>query len=167
MYPTDPSIWKTDFAPTGAMERFLTTTSPAVSSSLLAPYITEEDKAHHHKVFASDYTAPCTWYVRGISSLGVEEEKDSIAKGKIQEIIRKETLMIATVNDPVGSVERARSGMQISVEGGFAGGKLAFVEVDTGHWVMLEKAEETNRILEAFLEKGVKGAGKGGFKASL
>jgi soluble epoxide hydrolase / lipid-phosphate phosphatase len=149
------------------MERFITSSSPTTSSSLLAPYITEEDKALHHSLFGSDYSAPCTWYVRGISSLGVEEEKDSIEKGRMKEKIGKETLMIATVNDPVGTPERARSGMQAGVEGGLAGGKLAIVEVDSGHWVMLERAEETNRALEEFLETGVKGVGKRGLKASL
>lgn len=145
------------------MERFLTATPPSASSSLLAPYITEEDKIHHHSVFGSDYSAPCTWYVRGISSLGVEEEKDSIKKGKIKETIGKETLMIATLNDPVSSADRAKAGMQAGVQSG----KLAYVEVNSGHWVMLECATETNRVLAEFLEKGVDAFDKGKFKSSL
>jgi soluble epoxide hydrolase/lipid-phosphate phosphatase len=167
MYPADPSIWKTAFAPTNSMENSLTTTSPSASSSMTAPYITAEDKIHHHAVFGFDYTGPCTWYTRGISSLGVEEEQDSIKKETMQVTIGKETLMIATMNDAVCSPERARIGMQAGVEGGLAGGKLAFVEVDSGHWAMLECAEETNRALENFFENGVKGFGTGGIKASL
>jgi soluble epoxide hydrolase/lipid-phosphate phosphatase len=75
---------------------------------MLAPYITKTEKAHHHAVFGSDYTGPCIWYARGISSLGVEEEQDSTKKGTMQVTIGKETLMIATMNDAVCSPERAR-----------------------------------------------------------
>jgi soluble epoxide hydrolase/lipid-phosphate phosphatase len=57
--------------------------------------------------------------------------------------------------------------MQAGVDGGLEGGKLAFVEIGSGHWVMLEFAEETNRILENFFENGVKGFGKSEIKASL
>jgi soluble epoxide hydrolase/lipid-phosphate phosphatase len=149
------------------MEKIVTTNSPSTSSPLLASYITEEDKAHHHAVFGSDYRAPCMWYVRGINSLGVEEEQASIKKGDILEKIGKETLMIATTNDAVCSPERARIGMQAGVEGGLAGEKLAFVDVDSGHWVMLECADQTNKILEEFFEKGVKAFNQGGFKSSL
>jgi len=149
------------------MESFVTTTSPLASSSMLAPYITEADKAHHHAVFGSDYSAPCAWYVRGIDSLGVEEEQASLKKGMIQEKIEKETLMIVTLNDAVCSPERARIGMQAGVEGGLAGGKLAVAEVSSGHWVMLERAEETNRILEMFFEKGAKAFGKSELRPSL
>ncbi len=149
------------------MESFVTTTSPSASVSFLAPYITEQDKAHHHSVFGSDYSAPCAWYVRGINSLGVVEEQDSLKKGMIQEKIEKETLMIVTLKDAVCSPERARMGIKAGVEGGLAGGKLAIVEVNSGHWVMLECPEETNRTLEMFLETGAKGFGDGGLRASL
>lgn len=166
-YPADPALWKTYFAPEGAMETFLATNSPSSSSSLLASYITEEDKAHHHADFESDYRTPCLWYVRGIDSLGVEEEKASIKKGNILEKIGKATLMIATINDAVCSPERARIGMQAGVEGGLTGGKLAFVTVESGHWVMLECADQTNRILEEFFEEGVKAFDKRVIKSSL
>jgi hypothetical protein len=31
-------------------------------------------------------------------------------------------------------------------------GKLRVVDVDAGHWIMLEKVEETNRVLTEFFE---------------
>ncbi len=166
-HPADPALWKTYFAPEGAMETFVTTNPPSISSSLLASYITEEDKAHHHAVFGSDYGTPCLWYVRGVNSLGVEEEKASIKTGNVLEKIGKETLMIATINDAVCSPERARIGMQAGVEGGLTGENLAFVNVESGHWVMLECADQTNRILEEFFEEGAKAFDKGGIKSSL
>lgn len=33
-------------------------------------------------------------------------------------------------------------------------GRLSCVDVDAGHWIMLEKPEETNEILRSFLEGG-------------
>ena len=111
--------------------------------------------------------APCMWYARVLDSLGVEEEQASIKNGRMKEKIEKETLLVITLNDAVSSPERVRIAMQTGVEGGVEGGKLAMVEVDSGHRVMLERAEETNRILEQFFEKGVKGFGKQGLKAFL
>ena len=97
----------------------------------------------------------------------MEEEKASIKKGNVIEKIGKETLMIATINDAVCSPDRARIGMQAGVEGGLTGGKLAFVAVESGHWVMLECADQTNRMLEEFFEKGVKVFDKQVIKSSL
>jgi len=47
--------------------------------------------------------------------------------------------------------------MNGTVEGGEKGGKLSVVDVDAGHWIMLEKVEETNRVLGEFFELGVGG----------
>lgn len=35
---------------------------------------------------------------------------------------------------------------------------MQIVDVDAGHWIMQEKRDETNRILEEFFENGVDGA---------
>jgi hypothetical protein len=41
------------------------------------------------------------------------------------------------------------------------------VTVESGHWVMLECADQTNRMLEEFFEKGVKAFDKQVIKSSL
>jgi len=54
--------------------------------------------------------------------------------------------------------------------GGEKGGRLRVVDVDAGHWIMLEKADETNRIWRGFWELwGVSGGlalGEGRYERS-
>jgi soluble epoxide hydrolase/lipid-phosphate phosphatase len=130
----------------------------------LAPFVTKEDKEHHHEVFGDDYSACLNWYRRGIRNLGVDEEKEQLRKREIKGKIAKETLFIAGLRDATSPAERGKTSMNGNVEGGEGGGKLKMVSVDSGHWIMLEKAEETNSILKEFFEKGVE---KVGVRATL
>ena len=130
----------------------------------LAPYITEEDKTHHHEMFGDDYSPSLNWYHRGIRNLGAEEEKEQVKRGEIKEKIAKETLFIAGLRDATSSPERGRIVMKTFVEGGEKGGNLKMIDLDSSHWIMLEKAEEVNRILGDFFENGV---GAADIKASL
>ncbi|KAG0652016.1 Lipid-phosphate phosphatase [Hyphodiscus hymeniophilus] len=149
VYAENPSIWKTSFAPVDGMRQWLATGS----HTHLAPYITEEDEEHHYKAFGNDYSGPVMWYKRGIRSLGSEEEKEMLATGEIKNggRIGKETLMITGLKDVVCTSARARLTMKSNVETG----KLKVVDLDAGHWIMLEKAEQTNSVLEKFIEEGV------------
>jgi pimeloyl-ACP methyl ester carboxylesterase len=97
--------------------------------------------------------------VRGLNSLGVEEEREEIREGRIRERIGKETLMVCGSRDVVSPVERARSAMEVGVEGGLKGGLVKVEVLDAGHWIMLERPEEVNEILRRFLEDGVVGNG--------
>lgn len=99
-------------------------------------------------MFGVDYSACLNWYTRGINNLGVDEEKELLKKGEIKEKIGKETLMVTGLKDVVCGAERGRVSMSGSVERG----KLRVVDVDAGHWIMLEKVEETNRVLTEFFE---------------
>ncbi len=110
-YPADADVWKTHLAPTGAMERFLTTTSVAASAQYLAPWISEDDKRRHHEAFGDDYEACLNWYRRSINNLGVKEERELLKMGLIGRRIEKETLMVTGLRDAVSSVERARAVM--------------------------------------------------------
>ena len=126
----------------------------------LAPYVSAESKAHHHSMFGNDYSAPCTWYKRGIANLGLEAEIVALKEGKIREQLRKETLMITGSKDKVCLSDKARMVMNAIVEGGERGKLLKVVDLEAGHWIMLERVEQTNTVLLDFLEAG--GNGKGG-----
>lgn len=130
------------------MKKFITSDQKCA----LAPFITDEDKAHHHAAFGNDYSACVNWYKRGITNLGADEERRQLKRGEIRSKLGKDTLMIAGTKDPTSGAERARASMSASVEKGM----LKVVEADAGHWIMLEKAEETNRLLEDFFENGVR-----------
>jgi soluble epoxide hydrolase/lipid-phosphate phosphatase len=92
------------------------------------------------------------WYVRGIDNLGVEEELAALKKHEIRQSLRINTLMVAGLRDKVCPADRARVSMNGTVDGGEKGGNLRVVDVDAGHWIMLEKADETNRVLGEFFE---------------
>ena len=124
-------------------------------------WIEEGDKEFHHQMFGDDYEAPTKWYSRGILSLGAKNEKELLRKGLIMERLRKETLMVTGTRDAVCGAARARESMNASVQRGL----LKVVDLDAGHWIMLERKEETNRVLEQFIE-GVIGSGRG-VKSSL
>ena len=148
VYPANSYIWKTAFAPINSLKSWLTTGC----HTHIASYINDEEKEHHHKVFGNDYLACINWYNRGIRNLGVDEEKAMLENGTIKNggIIGKETLMITGLKDVVCGADRARVGMRESVDRGF----LRVVDLDAGHWIMLEKREETNRVLGEFFEGG-------------
>jgi len=92
--------------------------TPLASRQFLAQIISSADKANHHASFGTDYTTTCLWYVRGLCSLGVEEERKDMRTGVIREKIGKRTLMIAGELNVVCPVERTRMGMDVGVEGG-------------------------------------------------
>ncbi len=151
VYPANSSIWKTAFAPINGLKDWLV----SGSRTHVASYITEEEKEYHHKAFGNDYSACVTWYKRGIRNLGVEEEQRMLKRGEIKNggRIARDTLMITGLRDVVCGAERARTSMKASVDRG----KLRVVDLDAGHWIMLEKAEETNRVLGEFFEgRGVR-----------
>ena len=96
VYPANPSIWRTAFAPIDGLKSFLTTSS----KTYIASYITEAEKAHHHSVFGDDYSACLNWYKRGINNLGVDEEKELLKKGEIKEkdVFRGIAAVMANLN---------------------------------------------------------------------
>ncbi|PVH70675.1 alpha/beta-hydrolase [Cadophora sp. DSE1049] len=145
LYPADADVWKTHMAPTGVMERFLSSTSVEASAQYLAPWISEYDKRRHHEAFGDGYSACLNWYRREINNLGVKDERELLKMGLIGRGIEKETLMVTALRDAVSSAERARA--------------IQIVDVDAGHWIMLERKDETNRTLEEFFAGNVKGSG--------
>ncbi|KAH9216490.1 Alpha/Beta hydrolase protein [Leptodontidium sp. 2 PMI_412] len=149
VYPTDPIIWTTSFAPLGALKHFVQTQTADSSSHILAPWISPAVKQHHHSVFGNNYDAPLMWYKRGIVSLGWEEEKEMLDRGEIEGGLKGvDVLMIGGMKDTVCGADTARAMMKGSVEEG----RLTCVDVDAGHWIMLERPDETNEILRAFFE---------------
>ena len=83
----------------------------------------------------------------------MKEERELLKLGVMKNKLGKETLMVTGLRDAVSSSKRSRSAMEKSVEKGL----LKVVDVDAGHWIMLESAQETNQILEDFFENGVDG----------
>jgi pimeloyl-ACP methyl ester carboxylesterase len=152
-YCEDARNWATDFAGIDAIKRFISADRHVPVGSWVGDV--EEEGRWHREMFGSDYSAPLTWYRRGIKSLGREEEIQQLKRGEIKEKIEKETLMITGTEDRVCNAAHGRAVMNTFVENPQQ--NLQVVDIEAGHWVMLEKKDEMNRSLETFLEKGVKG----------
>ena len=149
VHPENPSIWKTAFAPVDVLKEWLTKGLHTHTAS----YVTQEDKEYHHEAFGDDYSAAVTWYKRGIRNLGVDDERRMLERGEIANkgIIGKDTLMVTGLGDLVCDAEMAKLSMRKYIEKG----KLKVVDLDAGHWIMLEKANDTNRVLQQFFAEGV------------
>ncbi|KAH7162048.1 Alpha/Beta hydrolase protein [Dactylonectria estremocensis] len=160
IYCADASLWEKHFAPLGAMEKDLRDMTPEASSKFLASWICEEDKATHHAEFGTDYTPALNWYRRGFSSLGSNIEASALANNSISPKIHVPTLMITGTKDIVCIHGRPTTTMEGCVEEG----RLEVKDIDAGHWVMLEKTAEFNKVLKEWLEDT---EGKVGEKAGL
>ncbi|TVY14163.1 Bifunctional epoxide hydrolase 2 [Lachnellula arida] len=154
-YPEDADDWTTDFAGIGDLERFIS----ADKRTKIGEWIgdVQEEAGWHHEMFGDDYSAPLRWYHRGIKGLGKEEEGELLKRGEVKEKIGKETLMITGTKDRVCDAGKARMIIGAFVESPKE--NLKVVDLEAGHWVMLEKTEEMNRALEMFLENGVRDEG--------
>ncbi|KXH39089.1 hypothetical protein CSAL01_13668 [Colletotrichum salicis] len=160
IYCADASLWEKHFAPLGALEKNLRDMNPKASSKLLVSpppnltaftntilHIRDEDKANHHAEFGTDYTPALNWYRRGYSSLGSNIELSALASNSISPRIHVPTLMITGTKDIVSIHGRPANTMERCVEEGM----LEVKDIDAGHWVMLEKTAEFNKILEEWL----------------
>ena len=108
VYPSNPQIWTTSFAPLGSLKRFLLANTEESSKHILAPWISTEAKDHHRQMFVGEigegggYDAPLMWYKRGMKSLGWEEEREMLDRGEIDEGIKgKDVLMVGGLRDTV------------------------------------------------------------------
>ena len=66
-------------------------------------------------------------------------------------LIEQPTLLVTCSKDPVGAPEMAEAGTRPLVK------NLQVKQIDTGHWLQLEKPDEVNQILKTFFE-GLKAA---------
>ncbi|TVY41031.1 Bifunctional epoxide hydrolase [Lachnellula occidentalis] len=155
VYCEDAGHWVTDLAGIGHLEKFISADRRAKVGEWVGDV--QEEARWHHEMIGDDYSAPLRWYHRGMKGLGKEEEEELLKKGEIKEKIGKETLMITGTKDRVCNAEKARIAMEAFVENPKE--NLKVLDLEAGHWVMLEKAEEMNRGLERFLENGVRDEG--------
>ena len=157
MFPANPEVWSTTFAPLNNMSSFIQSDKLVP----LAPYVSAESKLHHHAVFGNDYSAPCTWYKRGIANLGIDAELAALDEGIIKDKLSVKTLLITGSNDRVCLSDKAKESMNAFVKGGLKGELLKVVDLDAGHWINLERAKETNAALLEFFESDrMSGAGR-------
>ncbi|KAJ4351683.1 uncharacterized protein N0V89_007026 [Didymosphaeria variabile] len=144
-YASDPEIWKTYLLPKGRLREWLT-----CNSQHEAGYISQSDSnIEIHRLLNESFRrggfeAPLNWYKSALYQIDADHEaaipEDTFA-------ITRPVTVIAGQRDAVGCPEIAFD----AVDKGRQHGHLpdATVEIirNAGHWMMLEKPNETTKIL--------------------
>ncbi|KAE8158538.1 putative epoxide hydrolase [Aspergillus tamarii] len=138
LYPHDPLLWKSDFAPTGKAAEF-------VRSGRITPlpsWFPLNEYTIHDRIFSKGgYAGPMSWYKAAIA--GVDAEDDA-AIPKEDRLCPVPNLFLAAKQDYVCRADlQSISSREVAPNG-------TIEEVDTGHWVQLEEPELVNRLLVEF-----------------
>ncbi|KAL8635873.1 MAG: hypothetical protein Q9226_009312 [Calogaya cf. arnoldii] len=102
----------------------------------------------HKKIFSKQqggYGPPLNWYKCEIANLNTADEAN-VAKEDYY--LKVPTLLITCKYDPIGVPVVQRMGINPWIKEEL----LTEVEIESGHWCLLEKPRETNEALERFLE---------------
>ncbi|KAG8533950.1 uncharacterized protein KY384_001692 [Bacidia gigantensis] len=138
----DPTYWKTVYGPTGALKAFVEANKRAPTGG----FVSVKDNAIHDRIFAADkggYEPTLNHYRALYRDLNAVDEKvipTSAAN------ITKPVLLLTATNDPIGTPKRAEQGLR-----SFAP-DLKVQAIDSGHFMMVEQADEVNKAISDFFE---------------
>ncbi|KAE8383449.1 putative epoxide hydrolase [Aspergillus bertholletiae] len=145
LYPDNPSLWKSDFAPEGKAAEF-------VRSGRITPlpsWYPLDEYTIRDRIFAKGgYAGPLSWYKSAMRGADVEDE---VAIPEADKPCAVPSLFVAAKQDYVCRVD-LQSG---TLKQGAPDGRIE--EIDAGHWVQLEQPAALNRLLISFADE-VKGA---------
>ncbi|OGM48107.1 hypothetical protein ABOM_002857 [Aspergillus bombycis] len=141
LYPNDPSLWISDFAPTGKAAEFVRSgrTTP------LPPWFSAEEYAVHSRIFAEGgYAGPLSWYKAAMRGVDADDEAAILEEEKLCPL---PNLFVAAKYDYVCRADLQSASSRTVAPGG------RIEEIDAGHWVQLEQPEVVNRLLVDFAEE--------------
>ncbi|KAK9426957.1 Alpha/Beta hydrolase protein [Lipomyces doorenjongii] len=113
----------------------------------LPAYLTSEDHKHYQHAFSVEkggYAAAANWYRASLHNINEEDEKKIPTSART---LTHPTLLIASTGYFITVTINYPEQMRPLVP------DLRVENVDGGHWLQLEKADEVNRILEEFMEE--------------
>lgn len=142
LYPADGMSWKENLCSLGAAREWYE--SNKVGS--LAPWFTPEEVDIHNRIFASNnggYGPPLNWYN---CQMGDHNDEDEASIPKERAYVEQPTLLVTCSGDPVAPPDFVEGGTRSFIR------NLKVKQVDTGHWLLLEKPDEVNGILKDFFE---------------
>ncbi|KAF4573057.1 hypothetical protein EYR36_007567 [Pleurotus pulmonarius] len=140
LYADDASLWKTDMAPTGVLRAWI----EAGKTTAVGPWVTEEDRKIHRDILLKGGLAgPLCWYKVATSGImndddkGVPIRSPAVSKPVFFGATSKDAICIPKLQIPVSQE---------------ACPNLIVHEFDSGHWVQLERKDEVNQELGAWLK---------------
>ena len=129
--------------PIGAIRKYYESGTPGPH----ADWITSEEVSNHKRIFSAEnggYGPPLNWYKCQLAGLN---NADEATVAEENSYLNVPTLLVTAKQDPVG-----KDVMQVEMTKPWVKEELLTIkEVDSGHWIQLEKPEETNTIIEQFL----------------
>ncbi|KAK7694220.1 hypothetical protein QCA50_001400 [Cerrena zonata] len=145
-WPEDPLVWRTDFAPLGALEAAI----KEGKKRPLPSYLTEEDKKRMTKaLFAGGLAAPTSYYKVQVRELDRDDER-TIPKELYYPPTSSPIFFAATDKDFIclPSVQKAQL-----LNDNFKNHDVTIVDYDSSHWVLLSHAEELGKDLDKWLAR--------------
>ncbi|CAF1945478.1 unnamed protein product [Rotaria magnacalcarata] len=134
-FTSNPLQWKTDFAPIGKMRDWVIHGRRTSRAS----YMTQDDYKIIHQSIAEGMQPKLNWYKAAIANIDWDDVKN------IDPRINRPVLFIGGTQDYVCIIDA------------FAGQKkyiadLKVVQLETSHWVMEEKPNEVNRVIDEWVK---------------
>jgi len=143
LFPADPTSFKENLCLPNAARAYITsgTTQP------LASWITPSEISTYNEIFAPEnggYGPPTNWYKAQIANLNTADEAE-VPEERYH--IQVPALLVTCAKDYIAVPKMQEGLMRPWVE------DLVVKELDSGHFVQAEKADEVNKALEEFIEK--------------
>ncbi|KAL9104594.1 MAG: hypothetical protein Q9163_000459 [Psora crenata] len=142
VYARDPNWFKENLCYPGATRSYYV----EKKTGPLGDWISKEEIAMHDRIMAvqnGGYGPPLNWYKCAIANVDMPDNAEILEE---QKHIKQPTLLIGPKYDYLFVPNVVLGQMKPFVN------DLKVVEVESGHWNALEKAEETNKALEEFVE---------------
>ncbi|KAF4604589.1 hypothetical protein EYR40_003363 [Pleurotus pulmonarius] len=139
-YSGDLNIVSTHFTPSGALRAWV---ESGQTTDIAAWLSEEEQKVHKEVLIKGGLTGPVNWYKVWTSGFTAEEDKGVPIRSPA---ISKPVFFGATTNDII-CVPKPQIKLMKK-----ACADLTVHEFEAGHWVMVEKKDEFNKVLGSWLE---------------
>ncbi|TCD69448.1 hypothetical protein EIP91_007574 [Steccherinum ochraceum] len=139
MYPNDPQLWKTDMGPRGKLKEWVEQDKKGPLLSVMTP----EDIKRATLVRTNGFAGPVSYYRTSLTGIAAEDSKLIPPE---RYTVHHPVLFLACKRDAICVISHDLKATKQYCK------NLTIKEIDTAHWLMLEKPEETSRILLEWVE---------------
>ncbi|CAF4017616.1 unnamed protein product [Rotaria sordida] len=136
VYASDPTLWKTDFAPVGKFREWLTKGRKTIRAS----FMTEDDYKNLRQHLLEGMQPKLNWYKAAIENINRKDEKN------LDSTIKCPVLFFGGMKDAICLPMLYANQKQYIAD-------LETVEIDASHWIMEEKPDEINRSIEQWIKR--------------
>ena len=140
-YRRDYEHWPESWARMNALKTSLLADEQFPLLDVINPADIETAKAS----IGGNFDAPLNWYKSLMANINLEDEMTESVGHENKERLKKPTLFVAALKDPVARADIHEATMKAWAE------DLRVERIEAGHWPQMEKSEAVNEILGRFL----------------